>query len=67
MNKQRENIVTIGISRDESRNKRETQTLSLRKKDRDERLSKRRNQTLDTHEDNNINLNNVSAIFFCIF
>lgn len=66
MNKQRENIVSIGISREESRFKRETQTLSLRRKDREERLSKRRNQTLESSEKNSINLNEVGTFYLLL-
>lgn len=42
MEKHRAQIQSIGISQDESRRKRETQTISLRKKARDEMLAKRR-------------------------
>ena len=62
MNKHRDNVVTVGISRDESRNKRETQTLSLRKREREERLSKRRNQNTDS--DNSISLEDVNRISY---
>lgn len=40
--KKRSSVLSIGITIDESRKKREEQTLSLRKKERDERFSKRR-------------------------
>lgn len=41
----RQSIRTVGISLDESRRKRETQTLSLRKQNREELLAKRRRAT----------------------
>lgn len=62
--KKRSSVLSFGITIEESRKKREEQSLSLRKKERDERFSKRRLYGL---KDDNItdisktvrNLNNI--------
>lgn len=57
----RQSVLSFGISLDESRKKRETQTLSLRKKAREEMLSKRR-QIVSSEPQINVNLDNEVCI-----
>lgn len=47
MDKTRSQVRSVGISQDEARRKRETQTLTLRKKARDEMFAKRRNSSFE--------------------
>lgn len=53
MNNTREKVLTFGITANESRKKRDDQTLSLRKKRRNDYLSKRRQKShikINSHE-----------------
>lgn len=69
MSNPRSSIRTVGITKEESRLKREAQTLSLRKKARDQLLSKRRRGNAEgttisntIFEDKNV-LESVSIFF----